>query len=427
MTDTINDLPPIPASAAPTDVKAAIRAAKHVICAEIGDPQAAYAAMMAHLRPGLEEIIAARDAGKPVWPELTYSQIATGTVSNAERALIHARGCLVIRGHFSPEQALDWDAQLEEYVDSNNFAGIYRGAGDNFFGNTSASKPAIYPIYWSVPQMQARQCERMATAQSFLNRLWTYESAGTRWFDPDCSIIYPDRIRRRAPGTDNGGLGAHCDSGSLERWLLPAYRRVYADLYSGHPENYDPWNAAHRTQIHEYEGGTTKCSVFRTFQGWTALSDMRNDQGVLHTVPIPEALGSVLLRALLPDVADDELCGVEPRMVLAVLQKWHPELHAALTPIPDLRAGDSVWWHADLIHSVAAVQNQVGWGNVMYIPAAPLCEKNIIYARHTYRDFLAGRSPRDFPAEHYETNWSGRFTADQLTALGRRAFGLEHE
>ena len=45
--------------------------------------------------------------------------------------------------------------------------------------------------------------------------------------------------------------------------------------------------------------------VFRTFQGWTALSDMAHDQGVLHTVPIPEAMGYLLLlRPLLPDVAD---------------------------------------------------------------------------------------------------------------------------
>jgi Protein of unknown function (DUF1479) len=40
------------------------------------------------------------------------------------------------------------------------------------------------------------------------------------------------------------------------------------------------------------------CSAFRAFQGWTALSDMRPDQGVLHAVPIPAAMVYVLLRAL---------------------------------------------------------------------------------------------------------------------------------
>ncbi|STJ55952.1 protein [Escherichia coli] len=55
--------------------------------------------------------------------------------------------------------------------------------------------------------MQARQSEEMANAQSFLNRLWTFESDGKQWFNPDVSVIYPDRIRRRPPGTTSKGLG----------------------------------------------------------------------------------------------------------------------------------------------------------------------------------------------------------------------------
>ncbi len=93
-------------------------------------------------------------------------------------------------------------------------------------------------------------------------------------------------------------------------------------------------------------------------------------------VPIPEAMAYILLRPLLDDVPDEELCGVAPGRVLPVSEKWHPLLIEALTSIPALEAGDSVWWHCDVIHAVAPVTNQQGWGNVMYIPAAPLCEKN---------------------------------------------------
>ncbi len=57
--------------------------------------------------------------------------------------------------------------------------------------------------------MQARQSEEMANVQSFLNRLWTFESDGKQWFNPDVSVIYPDRIRRRPPGTTSKGLGAY--------------------------------------------------------------------------------------------------------------------------------------------------------------------------------------------------------------------------
>ena len=66
-------------------------------------------------------------------------------------------------------------------------------------------------------------------------------------------------------------------------------------------EEYDPWDAAHRTAGPQYPG-STMCSAFRTFQGWTALSDMDHDQGVLHTVPIPEAMAYLMLRPLLADV-----------------------------------------------------------------------------------------------------------------------------
>lgn len=414
----------VQASIPPADVAEAIRTAKVQLRSDIGDVGTAYAIVLDHLRPAVAEIVARRDAGGSVWPEVSYDDLAASGLDDGVRDLVRRRGCLVVRGHFSHDQALDWDRRLEAYVDANDFATVYRGAGDDFFGTTSASKPSIYPVYWSPTQMEARQSERMAVVQSFLNRLWTFESEGTVWFNPDVNTLYPDRIRRRPPGTDNDGLGAHCDSGSLERWLLPEYRRVYRALFDGKPQDYDPWDAAYRPLMNEYEGGTTMCSAFRTFQGWTALSDMENDQGVLHVLPIPEAIGAILLRALLPDVPEDGLCGAMAQRVLPVLDRWHPELLAAMTPIPDLKAGDSVWWHADLVHSVGAVRNQKGWGNVMYIPAAPMCDKNLTFARQCYADFVAGRSPQDFPQEDYEVGWTGRFAPADLNDNGRRGLGL---
>lgn len=312
-----------------------------------------------------------------------------------------------------------------DYLDRNHFDDVYRGPGDTFFGSLEASRPEIYPIYWSQAQMQARQSDEMAAVQSFLNRLWTFNRDGKQWFNPDVSVIYPDRIRRRPPGTTSKGLGAHTDSGALERWLLPAYQKVFADVFNGNIDAYDPWDAAHRTEVEEYTvDNTTKCSVFRTFQGWTALSDMIPDQGLLHVVPIPEAMAYVLLRPLLDDVPDDELCGVAPGKVLPISEKWHPLLIKALSSIPALNAGDSVWWHCDVIHSVAPVENQQGWGNVMYIPAAPMCEKNLAYAQKVKVALARGASPGDFPREDYEASWEGRFTLDDLNIHGKRALGM---
>ncbi len=63
------------------------------------------------------------------------------------------------------------ETRLKQDVYRNRFDEVYKGPGDNFFGTLSASRPEIYPIYWSQAQMQARQSEEMANAQSFLNRL----------------------------------------------------------------------------------------------------------------------------------------------------------------------------------------------------------------------------------------------------------------
>ncbi|HBM2965218.1 TPA: DUF1479 domain-containing protein [Klebsiella michiganensis] len=409
----------------PADPKAAIRRIKQELRAQIGDVQAVFDRLTARIAARLEEIDALKASGQDVWPLIPFEAIARGQVTEAQRELIKRRGCAVIKGHFSREQALAWDNAMLEYLDRNHFDDVYKGPGDTFFGSLEASRPEIYPIYWSQAQMQARQSDEMAAVQSFLNRLWTFNRDGKQWFDPDVSVIYPDRIRRRPPGTTSKGLGAHTDSGALERWLLPAYQKVFADVFNGNIDAYDPWDAAHRTEVEEYTvDNTTKCSVFRTFQGWTALSDMIPDQGLLHVVPIPEAMAYVLLRPLLDDVPDDELCGVAPGKVLPISEKWHPLLIKALSSIPALNAGDSVWWHCDVIHSVAPVENQQGWGNVMYIPAAPMCEKNLAYAQKVKVALAHGASPGDFPREDYEASWEGRFTLDDLNIHGKRALGM---
>ena len=409
----------------PHDPAQHIRAMKRVLREQIGDVDALFDQVCQKIEA---EIAAAKNDEQQAgtaWPILDYADIAAGNVSNESIARIMRRGCLVVRQQFPREQALAWDQSMLDYLDKNDFDRVYRGPGDNFFGSLEASRPEIYPIYWSQAQMAARQSDEMGQVQSFLNRLWTFESAGVRWFDPDVSIIYPDRIRRRLPGTTSKGLGAHTDSGALERWLLPAYQKVFAAIFTNRFEEYDPWNAAWRTEVNEYDvENTTKCSVFRTFQGWTALSDMFPGQGLLHVVPVPVAMAYVLLRPLLSDVPEDELCGVAPGRVLPVSEKWHPHLMRGLCSIPALQAGDSVWWHCDIIHAVAPVENQQGWGNVMYIPAAPLCDKNLAYAHKVAQALEQGESPADFPREDYEKQWLDRFTPADLNSRGRRSLGL---
>jgi hypothetical protein len=236
----------------PADHKAAIRQMKSELRAQIGDVQAVFDRLHDKIATRVAEINALKQSGDAVWPVIPFADVQSGNISEAQRAAVKRRGCAVIKGHFPREQALAWDNAMLDYLDLNKFDDVYKGPGDNFFGTLTASRPEIYPIYWSQAQMQARQSEEMAQVQSFLNRLWTFESNGKQWFNPDVSVIYPDRIRRRPPGTTSKGLGAHTDSGALERWLLPAYQQVFARVFDGNVDRYDPWNAAHRTEVEEY-------------------------------------------------------------------------------------------------------------------------------------------------------------------------------
>jgi hypothetical protein len=121
------------------------------------------------------------------------------------------------------------------------------------------------------------------------------------------------------------------------------------------------------------------------------------------------------------------MCGVTVNRAFPANEKYHAPLLPALSGIPDVRAGDSVWWHCDMIHSVAPVSDQRGWGNVMYIPAAPWCPRNEQYAPSVREAFRTGSSPSDFPEEHYERTWPDRCHESDLNPTGQRGLGIDGE
>jgi len=336
----------------PDDVAACIRRAKAQFRERVGDVAGVLAEVEDAMRAEVAAVVAQREAGHELFPVVRFADVAAGTVPADTVASIRRRGCAVVKGTFPRARAEAWDAQLAAYLEQNRFAERYRGPADDVFDGLASSKPQIYGVYWSRPQLEARQDQNMVAVRTFLNSFWRHESEGRTWFDPCRDSAYPDRIRRREPGSPPLGLSAHADNGSIERWLLTAYQRVFRHVFSGDWRAHDPWDAAHRTEIHEFPS-TVMCSVFRTFQGWTALSDMRPKDGVLHVVPIPSAMVYVLLRALPDDVPADDLCGAVNGQALPIGAKWHSVLLPALSPIPAVEPGDTVWWHCDLIHAVA--------------------------------------------------------------------------
>ena len=163
--------------AATAEIKAAIRARIEASGRTVAD---VIAEIESFLEDEIADIKAARARGEEVWPVIDYADIAAGTVSADQLALLKRRGCAVVRGHFDRPEAEKWDRDAVDYVDSNAFFEAYTGPADDFFGSlgTEMSKPEIYPIYWSSAQMEARQHPRMATVQAFLNAQWIAE---TEW------------------------------------------------------------------------------------------------------------------------------------------------------------------------------------------------------------------------------------------------------
>jgi hypothetical protein len=248
--------------------------------------------------------------------------------------------------------------------------------------------------------------------------LWDVSCKSGDEFDPNHDYIYADRIRRREPGDETLGLSPHIDGGSFERWLDPAFQKVYSSIFNGDYSSYDPWKAAFRTQTREYKSPAV-CSAFRTFQGWTALTSQGPSDGTLSLIPITSSMSYILLRALQEDIPPDNLCDAEPGRPLNISLKYHADLLEALVSIQEVKPGDTVWWHPDLTHSVADKHSGKDYSNVMFIGASPRCQKNLNYAKLQAQTFLKGKSPPDFAPEDYEVDFSGRFVADELTDLGR--------
>src|SRR2546423_2538341 len=178
-----------------------------------------FAEVEAHIRSEVADIQARSKRGEFVIPELDYAAVIGGRVSPARTQEIRRRGVVVIRQVFAREQAEAWNQELGEYVTSN---GYYEAEADptldQYFSTLASARPQIFGIYWSRPQVMARQAESLAATRAFLNGLWISGRDDAVYFDPRRECTYADRIRRREPGDTTLGLSPHMDAGSVQRW-----------------------------------------------------------------------------------------------------------------------------------------------------------------------------------------------------------------
>jgi hypothetical protein len=402
----------------------AIRTTKQRLRAALPEYKAVFLEVEAEMRWRVEEIVSERESGHDVIPIIQYADVASGKIPAELIGKVRSRGACVVRGTFSKEVATGWDDEIAAYVEKNNLdAKLANRAEDKYFGTLAAAKPQIYGIYWSRPQVEARQSESLTSVRVFLNQLWQAENEGVRYIDPSEAPAYADRIRRRPPGSASLGLSPHVDGGSVERWLDENFRKVYRHVFAGDWRKYNAFAAAFRPQVQEVESPAV-CSMFRTFQGWTALTRQGPGDGTLQLIPIAESMVYVLLRAIQDDVPEDDLCGALPGRALSINDRQHSTLVKALSSIPLMEPGDTIFWHCDVVHAVENEHRGSGYSNVMYIPSAPGCSKNRAYLERQALSFLAGKTPPDFPADNFEVNFAGRGTVTDLSERGRSQLGI---
>ena len=356
-------------------------------------------------------------------PEINFKDLSDNLYEFKNE--LKKRGCVIVRDVFDDTLMHQMNKDLESYIEENNYYEDQKKKADidKYFSDLQSGKPQIFGLYWSKTQVNIRQSKELDIVKKWLNKLWINEHDGETIFDPNHELVYADRVRRREPGDKTLGLSPHCDAGSVERWVDKGYQGVYEKIFSDNFSEYDPFNAAYRNTTQEIESPAVS-HVFRTFQGWVALTEQGPGDGTLQLIPLAKSMAFILTRALLDDVDENDLCGSKPARALSVNSKYHSLLLRGLVSRPKMNAGDTVWWHPDVVHGVEDHHTGKGYSNVAYVGSTPHCKKNLAYAKKQSIKFLEGKSPPDFAPEDYEVNYKNRADISDLTPLGKKQLAL---
>ncbi|KAJ7056743.1 hypothetical protein C8F01DRAFT_1154748 [Mycena amicta] len=379
--------------------------------------------------------------GSEYIPRVSFADIQAGTLSAETIADVKRKGTVVIKDVVDDEQARTWKVQLEEFIKQNPQA-------DGFPENDKQ----FFHLYWTKSQLEARAHPNMLAAMTWLNTL--YQPGGSshdtdlEGVDLKTPLSYADRFRIRHPGGDWNVHPPHIDGGSIERWEDTKLRACFAEILSGSWKKHDPYvlepRLEARTSLYERPN---QSSVFRTFQGWLALSKTAPGQGTLKTFPdVLLSNAYIILRPFFRQLDDKDIWdaknwvfdlsvpgipGLFEREVSGFSLRPTTELHPHLvldetmTSVPAVNPGDTVFWHCDVVHSVEREHNGNEDSAVMYIPAVPLTPANKRYLARQANAFRAGIPPPDFPAAITGKDLVGLGTeADLVQEQARVAMGL---
>ncbi|KAF9817058.1 hypothetical protein IEO21_03640 [Rhodonia placenta] len=415
-------------------------ALKRHICTDPERMMHSWQGLLRELEGAVEEVA---EKGAELIPQVSYSDVKHG-LTDAQVMDIKKRGVVIVKGGIPEEEALGWKESIKEYIGANS----ERVRGD------PPGKVVFYELYNSPAQIRARTHPALITTQKALMSLWHAPSQSMSPLEVASlrtPISYFDRLRIRPPGPSVFTLGPHIDWGrSDERWEDPAFRACFSRILASEDgegwRSHDSFDVAPRLAWkQDFTGSGGNCSVFRPWQGWTALSHTGPGEGTLRVLPLLSLTTAYIilrpffrLRAGAPlhslkaedweiDLQSTVFHGCAPMKTQELSERSHPHLRLdkTLLSIPRVLPGDQVFWHCDTVHAVEDEHNGEGDSSVLYIPAVPLTYRNAIYLREQRAAFFNGLSAPDFPDGEGESMFVGRATANSVETLdGQRLFGL---
>lgn len=355
---------------------------------------------------------------------MKYSDVVSGNVPDELLKEIRHRGSVVIRNVVPRETAMDWKQRIQEYAAANQ----------ERVKAFPPDSPAVYELYWTPSQAEARANSNVIDAQRFLQRLWHSSDPGTQ-ISTRNPLTYADRLRIRNPGDAKFTLGPHIDGGSLERWEDPEYSQVYTKILEGKWEEYDPFDAKHRVSANmDLYNGAGACSMLRFFQGWLSMTDTAPGEGTLHVCPmLIHSTAYTMLRPFFdPKTLEPNMDNTFPGAVPGTCQEYNPvthphlDLESTMVSVPKVEPGDFVAWHCDLLHSVDKEHQGTQDSSVLYIPATPMCQMNVDYLVKQREAAQAYSPPWDFPGAggSGEQGFKGALDWESVNPEGLRAMGM---
>ncbi|KAH8646312.1 hypothetical protein BX600DRAFT_533854 [Xylariales sp. PMI_506] len=377
-----------------------------------------------------DEIIA---NGNKVIPILDMEEVAAGKVSDETISKLKETGCFIVRNVVDKAETEKLFADLKDYTTRNK-------------GKYSAwpiETPAIYNLYNTPTQNAVRSHPNHLALVRWINGLWHFsETSGDVSTDP---LVYVDAVRMRPPGTPFLGLGPHIDAGSLCRWADPTYRKAYGAVFSGRPGDHDCYDLdARKDAKQSMFPGSAHSTVFRAFQGWTALSRTAPREGTILLYPnVQTAIAYILLRPFFRPPTDPAKILDATAWEFDPENSWFPgtympdsqrlsdpshphlKIKECLIHVPELQPGDTVWWHTDVCHAVDPEHIGNEDASVAYIAATPTTKGNLEYMRQQYTNMVAGVAPQDF-ANHGsdETKFEGFKGFSEQPELFKRLMGF---